>query len=82
MSLQNKLKSRFLRAIEDGGVREVKHLIAIGKVKKVDPVNLEKELAEAKAKVGSAGDVLGVTDNDLREVLRRVCKKCGLEVEE
>lgn len=80
MSLRDKLKLKFLKAVEDGGIREVKGLIAAGKVKKDEPVNLEKELAEAKAKIGSAGGTLGVTDNDLREVLRKVCKKCGLEV--
>ena len=82
MGLRDKLKSGFLKAIEDGGVREVKGLIAAGRVKKVDSVSLEKEFAEAKAKIGSAGDILGVADDDLREVLRRVCRKCGLEVEE
>ena len=82
MSLRDKLKLKFLKAVEDGGIREVKGLIAAGKVKKDEPVNLEKELTEAKAKVGSTGDILGVTDNDLREVIKRVCKKRGLEVKD
>jgi len=80
VSLRDKLKSKFLKAIEDGGVREIKHLIAVGKVKKTDLVNLEKELAEAKAKIGTAGNALGITDDNLREVLKRICRKCGLEV--
>jgi len=80
--LLDRLKLKFLRAIEDGGVRETKRLIKSGKIEKFVPVDLEKELSEAKAKIGSKADTLNITDNDLREVIRKVAEKCGLEVKD
>jgi len=73
-------KRLFLGAVEDGGVRETKRLIASGKLRKDVPVDLEKELSDAKAKIGSRAAVLGVTDDDLREVIKVVAWKCNLEV--
>jgi len=78
--LLDRLKVKFLRTIEDGGVRETERLIASGKIEKSVPVDVEKELADAKVKIGSKADVLGVTDDDLREVIRTVARKCSLEV--
>ena len=80
MSLRSKLRKRFLKLVEDGGVREVERKIVTGEVDKTALVDVEKELSDAKAKIGAEADILEISDDDLREVIRNVARKCGLEV--
>jgi len=76
-------KSKFLDSIVKGGVAETKRKIKSGAIKRDESVDVEKELRDAKATIGgklSQVRALGVTDDDLRNVIKRVASAHRLSV--
>lgn len=75
-------KSKFLDAVVKGGIKETKHKLKSGAMNRDEPVDLEKELRDAKAQINGNLQVvqLGVTDDDLRDVIKRVAAHHKLTV--
>jgi len=75
-------KSKFLKTIVKGGIAETSRKLKAGAMKRDELVDVEKELRDAKATIGSNPQVsaLGITDDDLRNVIRQVASAHKLSV--
>lgn len=75
-------KSKFKDSVVKGGIAEVKRKLKHGIIKRDEPVDLEKELRDAKAEIGSNSQVhtLGITDDDLRDCIVRVSQAHKLSI--
>jgi len=75
-------KDRFLDMIVQGGIKETKRKLKKGLIRRDEPVDLEKELRDAKREIGDNMEVrnLGITDDDLREVIKEVSGHHNLQV--
>lgn len=75
-------KDRFLDMIVRGGIKETKRKLKKGLIRRDEPVDLEKELRDAKKEIGDNMEVrkLGITDDDLREVIKKVSAQHKLQV--
>jgi hypothetical protein len=81
-------RKTFMLAIRKAGAIRVKQLIRMGKIKKDELVDMDKEvdsmmhaLLKSEATAAAMG-TLGITNADLEEVLRDICDKAGLKVKE
>jgi len=75
-------KDRFLDMIVRGGVKETKRKLKKGLIRRDEPIDLEKELRDAKKEIGDNMEVrnLGITDDDLRDVIKKVSAQHKLQV--
>ena len=73
-------KGLILKLVVSHGTSSIKQKIKIGELKKTDLVDVEAELATAKASIGANGATIGITDDDLRGCIRRIAHNCGLEL--
>ncbi len=75
-------KDRFLDMIVKGGVKETKRKLKKGLIRRDEPIDLEKELRDAKKEIGDNMEVrnLGITDDDLRDVIKKVSAQHKLQV--
>jgi len=73
-------KGLILKLVVSQGTSSIKQKIKTGELKKTDLVDVEAELATAKASIGSNGATIGITDDDLRKCIRQIATNCGLEL--
>lgn len=73
-------KGLILKLVVSQGTTTIKRKLKSGELKKTDLVDVEAELATAKASIGSNGATIGITDGDLRGCIRRIAHNCGLEL--
>lgn len=74
-------KSNFLKVLVKQGTSSIKEKIKSGEVKVTDVVKVEDELATAKKAIGNKGVEIGLTDDDLRDVIILISKACGLKTD-
>ena len=73
-------KGLILKLTVSQGTTLIKQKLKTGELKKTDLVDVEAELATAKASIGANGATIGITDDDLRGCIRRIAHNCGLEL--
>ena len=73
-------KGLILKLTVSQGTAAIKRKLKTGELKKTDLVDIESELATAKAQIGMSGTKLGITDDDLRRCIRQIATNCGLEL--
>ena len=73
-------KGLILKLTVSQGTTLIKRKLKTGELKKTDLVDVEAELATAKASIGANGATIGITDDDLRGCIRRIAHNCGLEL--
>ena len=71
-------KGLILKLTVSQGTTLIKRKLKTGELKKTDLVDVEAELATAKASIGANGATIGITDDDLRGCIRRIATNCGL----
>ena len=71
-------KGLILKLTVSQGTTLIKRKLKTGELKKTDLVDVEAELATAKASIGANGATIGITDDDLRGCIRRIAHNCGL----
>jgi len=86
MGIQKLSRKTFMLAIRKAGTIRVKQLIRNGKIKRDEPVDLQKQVDSMMQSILSSGSTaaamgtLGITNVDLEEVLQDICKSAGLTV--
>ena len=73
-------KGLILKLTVSQGTTLIKRKLKTGELKKTDLVDVEAELATAKASIGANGATIGITDDDLRGCIRRIATNCKLEL--
>ena len=73
-------KGLILKLTVSQGTTLIKRKLKTGELKKTDLVDVEAELATAKASIGANGATIGITDDDLRKCIRQIATNCGLEL--
>ena len=73
-------KGLILKLTVSQGTTLIKRKLKTGELKKTDLVDVEAELATAKASIGANGATIGITDDDLRGCIHRIAHNCGLEL--
>ena len=71
-------KGLILKLTVSQGTTLIKRKLKTGELKKTDLVDVEAELATAKASIGANGATIGITDDDLRGCIRQIATNCGL----
>ena len=71
-------KGLILKLTVSQGTTLIKRKLKTGELKKTDLVDVEAELATAKASIGANGATMGITDDDLRGCIRQIATNCGL----
>ena len=73
-------KGVILQLVISQGTKAIKAKLKNSELKKTDLVDVEAELATAKASIGTVGATVGITDDDLRNCICKIAKNCGLEL--
>lgn len=76
-------KSDFLGMVVKAGIKETKRKLRKHLMRRDEPVDLEKELQDTLGEIGNNAEVqrMGITHDDLREVIKKVAAAHGLQVQ-
>ena len=74
------IKQLTIQTIITQGTHSIQKKIKLGELKATDLVDVEAELKTAKESMGQSQEQIGLSDDELRNCIRRIAKNCKLQI--
>lgn len=74
------IKQLTIQTIITQGTHLIQKKIKLGELKATDLVDVEAELKTSKEVMGQSQEQIGLSDDELRNCIRRIAKNCKLQI--